>query len=211
MQDFISNNSRPVATEACNSAGEGYSASAQPDIRRGYLFNGVVGDSQTAPAAHAQQGKGTLHGRSARSKPPTLTSTVDVPSQLLGRTNSESYVGHATKLTAATGTPGQITLVRSPNNGKIVHKDSLQQQSQPHQHQLGMAAEHEQQSTKGLRSHRVRKTKVPAVPSVIADVLETAREVQNAVDMSNNQESDVSHRAKTHGTAADCIFCLALV
>lgn len=198
MQDLISNSSRPIA-EACNSAGEGYSASAsaQPDIHRGYRHNRAVGDSQ-AHVSVAQLGKVTLHNGSsmAQSKQPMAASTAEVHAQQSGRNNGDNYVGRATKLTH--GPPGQITLVRSPNGVKrtAVQLTEPQQQHLQQQRQQQLLPEHQQSTMKGHRSHRVRKTKVPAVATVIADPLGVAREVQNAVDMSGNQESD-SHKQNT--------------
>ena len=126
--------------------------------------------------------------------------------QLSCRPNSELSSGRATKLTAPNGLPGQITLVRSPNGIKAaaVQLAELQQQQFQRQQQLQRPTEqqqHEQlpteqqQSKKGQRSHRVRKAKVPAVATVIAES-DVARVVQNAVDMSHNKDSNVPPRAQ---------------
>lgn len=106
----------------------------------------------------------------------------------------KQFVGRATKLTAPNGLPGQITLVRSPNgfNRTALQLTELQQ----HQSKLpAQQQQRQQQSTKGQRSHRVRKTKVPAVAKVIADP-DVAREVQNAVDASHDEDTEVSHSAQ---------------
>ena len=232
LQDLISNSSRQIA-EACNSAGEGYSVSAQPDMR--YLHKGAVGESPPLHASVAQLGRVTVHGRQsmAQSKQPAVANTVDVHAQPVGRNNTQSFVGRATKLTAPNGPPGHITLVRSPNGVKRTtvqltepqqqqlqqrqqHQQQAQQEQMPQQLQKQQQKHSEQQqeqqqqqqsTVKGHRSHRVRKSKVPAVPTVIADPMDIAREVDNAVDMSDNQESDVSHRG--HGEAAGntCASC----
>ena len=222
VQDLVSNSSRPIA-EACNSAGEGFSASPQPELHRGYLRSGVVGDSQTTHASVAQLGKVTLHSRSsvAQSKQPVVASTTAVHAQPLGKNNTESYVGRATKLTAANGPPGQITLVRSPTAVKRttvqltepqqqqLQQQRQQQRPQPQQQQQQPHSEQQQQSTmKGHRLQRARKTKVPAVPAVIADPMDVAREVQNAVDMSDNQDSDISHR-DTNDDEAGAVLLIA--
>ena len=214
LQDLVSNNSRPPA-EACNSAGEGYSASAHSDMH--CLRKGAVGESHTVHASVAQLGKVTVHSRGnmAQSKQPLVAGTGDVHAPPLGRNNADNFVGRATKLTAQNGPPGQITLVRSPNGVKRttvqltepqqqqLHQQRQQQQQrlpqQLQQQQPPLAQSDQQQHTiKGQRSHRVRKTKVPALPTVIADPMDVAREVDNAVDNSDNQESDVSHRGNSN-------------
>ena len=102
----------------------------------------------------------------------------------------KQFAGRATKLTAPHGLSGQITLVRSPNG---ISRTSLQL-SELQQPQSKLSTEQQQQCRKGQRSHRIRKSKVPAVAKVIADP-DLAREVQNAVDVSHDEETDVSHRA----------------
>jgi len=203
LQDLVSNNSRPLA-EGCNSAGEGYSASAHSDMH--CLQKGAVGESHTVHASVAQLGKVTLHSRGnmAQSKQPLVAGTGGVHAPPLGRNNADNFVGRATKLTTPNGPPGQITLVRSPNGVKrtTVQLTEPQQQHLQHQRQQQQQpltqSEQQQHSMKGQRSHRVRKTKVPAVPTVIADPMDVAREVDNAVNNSDNQESDVSHRGNNN-------------
>ncbi|DBA97542.1 TPA: hypothetical protein ACH3X1_015236 [Trebouxia sp. C0004] len=217
-QDLVSNNSRPLA-EGCNSAGDGYSASAHSDMH--CLRKAAVGESHTVHASVAQLGKVTVHSRGnmAQSKQPLVAGTGDVHAPPLGRNNAEKFVGRATKLTTPNGPPGQITLVRSPNGVKRTtvqltepQQQHLQQQRQhQHQHQQQRVpqqvqqqqqpltqSEQQQHTMKGQRSHRVRKTKVPALPTVIADPVDVAREVDNAVDNSDNQKSDVSHRGNNN-------------
>ncbi len=220
LQDLVSNNSRPLA-EGCNSAGEGYSASAHSDMH--CLQKGAVGESHTVHASVAQLGKVTLHSRGnmAQSKQPLVAGTGGVHAPPLGRNNADNFVGRATKLTTPNGPPGQITLVRSPNGVKrttvqltepqqqhLQHQRQQQQQQQQQQQRVPQQVQQQQQpltqseqqqhSMKGQRSHRVRKTKVPAVPTVIADPMDVAREVDNAVNNSDNQESDVSHRGNNN-------------
>lgn len=92
-------------------------------------------------------------------------------------------------------------MVRSPTGIKAtaaqlteLHQQQFRQQRQQ-QEQLPTEQQQQQQSTKGQRSHRVRKSKVPAVAKVIAES-DMAREVQNAVDMSHNEDSGVPHRTQ---------------
>lgn len=110
--------------------------------------------------------------------------------------------GRATKLTAPHGLPGQITLVRSPNG---ISRTSLQlTELQQQQSKLSTEQQQQQQQCrKGQRSHRVRKTKVPAVAKVFADP-DVAREVQNAVDVSHGDDTDVLYRAQEDAGISGC-------
>lgn len=91
--------------------------------------------------------------------------------------------------------------MRSPSGIKAATAQlaELQQQQRQQlptgQQQQQLPTEQQQQSKKGQRSHRVRKAKVPAVAKVIAES-DMAREVQNAVDVSFDQDSNVPPRAQ---------------
>ena len=176
-----------------------------------YPHNGAIADPQIVHASVTQLGKITLHKMPgmAQAKQPMLANTHDLHGQPPGRNNSEQHVGRATKLTAPSGLPGQITLVRSPNGVKrtaVQLTEPQQQLQQQQQQQKQQQQQQQQQSTKGQRSQRGRKSKVPAVAKVIAEQTDVAREVQNATDMSHNEESDVSQGAQDVAGQISCLI-----
>ena len=163
-------------------------------MHRTYAHNGAIADPQIVHASVTQLGKITLHKMPGmmQAKQPMLANTHDLHGQPAGRNDSEQLVGRATKLTTPSGSPGQITLVRSPNG---VKRTAVQLTEPEKQLQQQQQQQWQQQQTKGQRSQRGRKSKVPAVAQVIAEQKDIARQVHNATEMSHNEESDVSHRA----------------